>query len=240
MIKKISTMLLKYLLSSNVISNTKEDIEYYLYGIEITVSSILNVLLIVGIGLVTHSIIESIIFLILFILIRQFTGGFHASTYFKCNLSFCIVFFTVLLLYHFTGIYLNTYIAILITFVCNSLILIFCPVEHINKPIPKEKINKHKLVAFILGITYGLGGTALIYYSIKYGSLVIYTLLLVTVLVIIAVIGRGGVNMRNAKKVNRAASVIKKITGKMADVSCGAASYWGMHQLKEPKVKKKA
>lgn len=45
--------------------------------------------------------------------------------------------------------------------------------------------------------------------------------------------------MKNVKKANRTASVVKKIVGKMAEVSCGAASGWGMYQAKEPKAQKK-
>ena len=44
------------------------------------------------------------------------------------------------------------------------------------------------------------------------------------------------------KKINKVntAVVIKKIAGKMALVACGSASFRGMHQIKEPKVYKKA
>lgn len=44
--------------------------------------------------------------------------------------------------------------------------------------------------------------------------------------------------MNATAKMNKAALVIKKIAGKMADVSCGVASFWGMHQIKEPKIRK--
>ncbi len=36
------------------------------------------------------------------------------------------------------------------------------------------------------------------------------------------------------------ATVIKQVASKMAKVSCGAASVWGLHQIKEPKPCKKA
>lgn len=38
----------------------------------------------------------------------------------------------------------------------------------------------------------------------------------------------------------KVASAIKKFAGKMADKSCGAASYWGMYQTKEPAARKKS
>lgn len=45
--------------------------------------------------------------------------------------------------------------------------------------------------------------------------------------------------MKNEKKANVVAKVVKKAAAKIADVSCGAASYWGMYQTKEPKSLKK-
>lgn len=44
------------------------------------------------------------------------------------------------------------------------------------------------------------------------------------------------------KKTNKAisATIIKKVAGKMASVTFGAASIWGLHQIKEPKAHKKA
>ncbi len=188
MIERLSKMILEYLIRSNVIENTDTDREYYQYGIEITISSILNVILILFIGIVTKSFFESIIFLTCFILIRRFSGGFHADTYIKCNLSFCISFITVLILYYTTAQYLSTYISILITFVCVSIILLKCPIEHINKPISNNRKIVYKIMAALLGAVYGAIGTALIAFSNRYGAMVIYTLSLVTVLVIAAIV----------------------------------------------------
>ncbi len=41
------------------------------------------------------------------------------------------------------------------------------------------------------------------------------------------------------KKANKAAKVIKKVSGSMAKVSFGAASVWSIYQPKEPKQIKK-
>ncbi|MCM1228262.1 MAG: accessory gene regulator B family protein [Clostridium sp.] len=90
MIKKLTNHVLEYLISSNVIENDDESKDYYQYGIEITISSLLNIVLIVAIGIVSGNILESILFLSCFVPLRQFTGGFHAKTYFLCNLSFSI------------------------------------------------------------------------------------------------------------------------------------------------------
>lgn len=200
MIQRISKVILEYLIRSKVIEDTDNDRAYYQYGIEITVSSLLNIILILSIGIMANSIIESIIFLVCFILIRQFTGGFHADTYFKCNLTFCSSFIAVLILYYTTAQYLSTYISILITFVCVSVFLLKCPIEHINKPIPNNRKVVHKIVAALLGAVYGAIGTALTAFSNRYGALIIYTLSLVTVLVIAAIVKERRNKNENGKR----------------------------------------
>lgn len=188
MISHISEQMLQYLLKSCVINDSDEEKEYYRYGIEITISSLLNIILIIGIGIIFRNVFESIIFLSFFMLIRQFTGGYHADTYFKCNLSFCISFISVLIMYHSTYEKITISLSVYISILCVAIILFLCPIENVNKPIPKYKRNFFKYVSAILGIVYGIIGTVLISLSIKYGVLILYTLVLVTALIIAAII----------------------------------------------------
>lgn len=186
MINQFSTIILEYLLKNKVIEDSDNEKKYYQYGIEITISSILNIALIFLVGIIFKSVFESALFLLLFIPIRQFTGGFHAETYLKCNLLFCSLFIVVLLVSRISFQYLSTYIVILISFICVSLIWYMCPVEHINKPIPNERKKQHKFMAAMLGTIYGAIAIVLTAISNKYGALTLYTLLLVTALVIAA------------------------------------------------------
>lgn len=194
MISRISELILQYLLRSNVINDSDDEKEYYRYGIEITVSSLLNVILIIGIGIIFKSVTESVVFLLFFMLLRRFTGGFHADTYFKCNCSFCISFISVLIMYHFTEEKITAQLSVLISVLCVAMILLKCPIENINKPIPKHKRKFHKYLAGILGTGYGIIGTILIALSNRYGVLIIYTLVLVVVLIIAAIIKDRGCN----------------------------------------------
>lgn len=188
MISHISEQMLQYLLKSRVINDSDEEKEYYRYGIEITISSLLNIILIIVIGIIFRNVFESIIFLSFFMLIRQFTGGYHADTYFKCNLSVCISFISVLIMYHSTYEKITISLSVYISILCVAIILFLCPIENVNKPIPKYKRNFFKYVSAILGIVYGIIGTVLISLSIKYGVLILYTLVLVTALIIAAII----------------------------------------------------
>ena len=92
MIKAISNKLLKYLIKTDVINKSEDALAYYKYGLEITISSLLNILLIISIGIISGQLIESVLFLICFIPLRQFTGGYHANSYLKCNFMFSVLF----------------------------------------------------------------------------------------------------------------------------------------------------
>ena len=70
---------------------TEDMVDIYKYGVEITISSIIGFILILIIGLIFKSLIQALIFYIIFIILRSFTGGYHASSYLKCNLIFSIV-----------------------------------------------------------------------------------------------------------------------------------------------------
>ncbi len=188
MISRTSKLVLQYLLKNGVITDSSDEKEYYQYGIEITISSLLNVILIIGIGILFRSVIESIIFLVCFILLRQFTGGFHADTYLKCNCSFCISFIAVLIMYHTTFDKVNIWCSVAISTLCTAIIIYHCPIEHVNKPIPKYKRKLHKSVAALLSVVYGIVGTVMVAISNKYGALVLYTLVLVAVLIIFAIV----------------------------------------------------
>ena len=86
------SQIVNFITEQDVISDESDVQDFYRYGIEISISSLLNIVLVVIAGILIHHIIESIVFLTLFILIRSFTGGYHADTYFRCNLLMCTTF----------------------------------------------------------------------------------------------------------------------------------------------------
>lgn len=97
--KRLVSIILNFMIKNNVISKDTEEIEFYRYGIEITLSSLINIALISIIGIVTDYTFESMMFLAVFIIMRSFTGGYHANTYIKCNLVTSISFVILLLIF---------------------------------------------------------------------------------------------------------------------------------------------
>lgn len=83
-----------------------EDIEIYRYGIEIIMSDLSNFLIIIIPSLFLHKFLEGCLFLITFVGIRRYSGGFHCSTCFRCNMSFLLLFLMSLFSYKIPKIFM--------------------------------------------------------------------------------------------------------------------------------------
>lgn len=94
MITFLSKCISHFLCKNNVI--TEEDFSIYQYGFEIIFSTILGFLITIGIGFLLRMEILSILYYIIFVTLRQLTGGYHADSYFKCNLIFTAVSFVTM------------------------------------------------------------------------------------------------------------------------------------------------
>ncbi len=186
MIENITQKILVYLRSQNQLSDDIDEISVYKYGIEITISSLLNFILIITIGVVTGYFFESLLFLLCFVPLRQYTGGYHANTYFKCNLYFCICFAVLLTIYTFTK---TTYSLPYILFVNLFSVLsigYFCPVDNENKRVAENDKKKYKIIAVTISLVISIASVVLAIFDKSYGILMSYTLLLIVVLVIIS------------------------------------------------------
>lgn len=186
MISKLSQKLLNYLLKQEVIDESNA--EYYRYGLEITISSSLNILLVLLIVIIFGLLFEAVVFLAAFVSVRIFTGGYHADTYFKCNLYFCILFSILLIIYQKTADIISTYNCMLIILFNEVILLTESPIESKNKPLTKSERKKHKIISIILMTFWSFLGILLYLKSYKIGVLILYTTLLVSILIIIAMI----------------------------------------------------
>ncbi len=182
----IVSCVLKFITSQNVINNDDDVQNFYRYGIEISISSLLNIILILIIGIIIHHVIDSVIFLSLFILIRSFTGGYHADTYFRCNMLMCITFTLVTFFNTIFSQSISLPIAIFLVCIIEAIILVFGPIENKNKPIDESKQKKLKITGFIVTIIINCIG---IFFIESYvGTMIILTVFLIAVLMVAGII----------------------------------------------------
>lgn len=119
---------------------TEDMVDIYKYGVEITISSIIGFILILIIGLIFKSLIQALIFYIIFIILRSFTGGYHASSYLKCNLIFSIVASLVIFFSKAaTEVRFSTGIINILFLPALSVFIWMAPIENPNKLIEKKR-----------------------------------------------------------------------------------------------------
>lgn len=195
MIRRLSNKILLYLLKNNAIDNDEKQQAFYSYSIEITISSMLNIFIILMLSVITHSFVLGITFLLTFIPIRQFTGGYHAKTYFRCNSTFAICYILTLIICKTT--YSCPMVVSTILFIAELLFVISsCPIANANKPIDSIKqYQKLKTISISLYLIYWIIGMYLFkYQDIKLGYMIICTLYTITVLGIVTKFMKGEKN----------------------------------------------
>lgn len=163
--------------------------EAYQYGIEITISSILNIVLILVCSFVVGDIFAGITYLFIFIFLRSFTGGYHATTYFRCNATFVLTFL-ITFCYYKAIVYfeISFFASVAIAFLNLIPIVVLSPVPNKHKPLTAEQRKHAYKLSLIIASVISLIGVSLLTLKIPIGAMVITTVTMVSVLMIIETI----------------------------------------------------
>lgn len=122
----------------------EDESEFFVFAFGLMLSQALGIATCLIIGAIFQCIIESILYLLFFIPLRTFSGGFHAGSHLKCYISSVLLFVCSVLLGVFVGTVLQLLI-ITIIFACCTLILLFiAPVEDKNKPLSASEVIRCK------------------------------------------------------------------------------------------------
>jgi len=192
MINKLSKLISNQFVKRNIISEDVQDV--YTYGVEITISSLIGFILVTIIGIIFKSLMQAMIFYVIFVTLRSMTGGYHASTYLKCNTIFSFIsLFTLLFSKASSEIHLSVGIITLFFLPAVAIFLWLAPVENPNKPIEKKKRIYWKSTAVIVSVLlYILSILFYINQHIFESAVVIIMVFVVSILCMIPFIQRGG------------------------------------------------
>lgn len=187
-------------LAQFVCAHTKADeqwFEIYKYGIEVTISTFLNVFWVIFASIMLSDVLSGAVFLTVHFFIKPFVGGYHAKTYLMCNVLFVLVFLTAFFSYNlFLQIdEVEFQKVILETLFLFSLIPIItlAPVRNKNKPLTDSETKRYRIIGITLSVFVGLVGLVLFFCSVKMGSLIIITLFVISLMMLIDKIKiRGG------------------------------------------------
>lgn len=143
---KITQRITDELVSNNIID--LEDSELYTYGLQQGGLILLNILTILIVGKIFGMLWDSIVFMVTYIPLRTYAGGYHARTQLKCYTSSVELIVAVLLGIRF--IPWTSLITIMISIISGLIIYILSPVEDSNKPLDVAEVKVYRKKARII------------------------------------------------------------------------------------------
>jgi accessory gene regulator B len=156
MISGFSKKITSYLCRNNAFP--KEEEEIYQYGFEIIISTLLGFFITLAIGVLFGMGWLWVLYYGEFVILRQFTGGYHAKTYFTCNLVFAVVtaaVFSAVKLVSSLSSY-SIYLHILLLGISVLIIWIYAPAENKNKPLSEKMLKRNHWLSVLFSLALSL------------------------------------------------------------------------------------
>jgi len=191
MLTKASKSITNVLCKNGIVSEEFYDV--YLYGFELLLSFIFSTGLVILTGVLINKFFETLFFLFTFIVLRSFTGGFHAMKYWVCTVSTLGVYTLIMTL---SVIFDVNNICILVLMLIGLGVLFFkSPVVNPNKEMTDNQIIKNKWISIVLFIALSLVSYFFINIVTGISSTIFFTLVIDLILIF--------VNTQKRNKLNR-------------------------------------
>lgn len=142
MIEQLANTISGLFLSKNIIK--ENDLSIYTYGMEILISEFISTIIAYCIGIVTHKLFQTMLYLFVFSFIRVYTGGYHASTHRNCIILFnFLLVITILLIECFSNKAIHP-LLVSNTIASAGIIFTIAPVADTHKPFNSFEKNIYK------------------------------------------------------------------------------------------------
>ena len=151
----------------NVADEEKKEI--YIYGIELLVSSLIGAVLILGIS--------------------QYTGGYHADTYVRCNAAFVLTYLLTVGIWIFCRVHDLKVAVWFILLGAYIIMAVLAPVENKNKPLDDEEVKKYKWKSIVIYSAFIMVVLAADITGVFY-EVCLYIKIILIIIVVLMVLGK--------------------------------------------------
>ena len=136
------------LIASSVIE--EGDRELYIYGFFLLISKIFFFFVTVIAGLLTGTTVESIIFYVVFMLLRTYAGGIHARTEMSCTVLTTLALIASVMVIKQLETHTSGVISLLMLGIGSLCILVFSPLDTDRKPLDKHEKRQYKTICTVI------------------------------------------------------------------------------------------
>jgi accessory gene regulator B len=152
MINRFAESVANYFVENKIVPAGDKSI--YKYGTEVAISSVLGLLAIILISVFAERLQDGVLFLLCFISIRIYAGGYHANTYLKCNITFISVY---LLILGVSGRFpkpLEVHISVGLMILSIITIIFLSPTPNKHKPLNSKEKIKYRQISILLSFLW--------------------------------------------------------------------------------------
>ncbi len=142
MLLRISKRVASFWCRNGIITDEYQDA--YIYGIQLLLSTAINIFFMIAISWLLGETFAWIPFMIGFVPLRMTAGGYHAKTPLKCGLIFCGTYTLVLILIQFIPAWVQAPVIWINSLITLLLVFLFSPVPTANKPLTAQEIKRNR------------------------------------------------------------------------------------------------
>lgn len=141
------------LISYHIVEAEKK--EAYAYGLELLFEQATFYIVILIISVLTSSYLFSFLFVAIYKVLRQCTGGFHCKTAGRC-FAFSVIIYIFALVLFTTDFNIAEYVLSVSVLSSVFIIIIFAPIENINHPVETWEKKKYRIKSIVISIAITL------------------------------------------------------------------------------------
>lgn len=153
----LANKIIDYFISNGFVSEDKKSV--FIYGTMITIQSAMIIMSTLIIGLVVDMFFENICFFVIFKILRKYSGGLHSEKYSVCFFVSILLNFLIMAILKYFQMNPNYQLIIFLELLSVLFVLLFAPVQNLNKQITKKEYIVYKLITSFFSL-------ALMIYSI--------------------------------------------------------------------------
>ena len=120
-------------------------IEVCEYGVELVLAGAVNIIVILVVSILLNHKLHGVIFLMILISTRAFTGGYHATTHFRCNASMVCMYAISLLMLNIKN---DRYVVLIhiLALIGYVIVSAYSPLENSNKELSEQQKKKYNKI----------------------------------------------------------------------------------------------
>ena len=187
MIHNLSEIITNFLASKKVINENESDI--YIYGYETFFSGVIDLIITLILGILFRRLITAIVFFVMFVSVRMYTGGYHADSYLKCKMIFIGIIISVL---GVTYIKFPLYIVFLIIALFLITVYRLCPIENPNKPLSKQQKRKYRKISLLFSIIWSIAAIITYFNTTHISMTIVSSEFIISLLMFVGIVRKEG------------------------------------------------